>query len=310
MIQNWNKKGLIFSPDNTHSWMHSHCQLPTVDYIGGDLFRVYFASRSKQNISNIGYVELDITNPDKSIYVSEDPVLTEGQIGCFDQFGVYPSCVVNYDNKKYLYYIGWVRGCTPPLFYASIGLAISEDAGKTYKKYSNAPIMSVSEYDPCLVTSPHVFLDNGVWRMNYVSGIKWENIDGELKSFYHIKYAESIDGINWKREGKVSIDFKNSEERNVARPCVLKEDGIYKMWFSYVEGQLRYRMGYAESLDGLTWNRKDENIELNIPFKGFDSEMTCYPAIITHKGKKYMFYNGNNFGKEGIGLAIEEYYVK
>ena len=33
--------------------------------------------------------------------------------------------------------------------------------------------------------------------------------------------------------------------------------------------------------------------------------MIAYPHVIKHKGKKYMFYNGNNYGKEGIGLAIE-----
>ena len=33
--------------------------------------------------------------------------------------------------------------------------------------------------------------------------------------------------------------------------------------------------------------------------------MIAYPHVINHKGKKYMFYNGNDYGKEGVFLASE-----
>ena len=31
--------------------------------------------------------------------------------------------------------------------------------------------------------------------------------------------------------------------------------------------------------------------------------MHCYPHVIKFKKNLYMFYNGNNYGKSGIGLA-------
>ena len=34
--------------------------------------------------------------------------------------------------------------------------------------------------------------------------------------------------------------------------------------------------------------------------------MMEYPYVIDHKGTRYMFYNGNDYGKTGIGLAIFE----
>jgi hypothetical protein len=34
--------------------------------------------------------------------------------------------------------------------------------------------------------------------------------------------------------------------------------------------------------------------------------MQAYPCVFKFKGKKYMLYNGNNFGVEGIGLAVED----
>jgi predicted GH43/DUF377 family glycosyl hydrolase len=300
----WEKKGLIYQPDKAISWMYSHCQLPVADCIGGDIYRVYFASRTLQQRSHIGFVEIDITNPSTIIKVSKEPVLKPGLIGCFDEHGVYPSSIVNFKGKKYLYYIGWNQGIKAPLFYASIGLATSEDNGKSFNRVHEAPIMARSNYDPCLVTSPHVYIEDGIWRMTYVSGVKWEEINGKLKSFYHIKYAESKDGINWNREGIISVDFKNETETNIARSWVIKEDGIYKMWYSYALPPRLYRIGYAESLDGKRFVRQDNLAGLDVSDGGFDSEMMCYPNIIIHKKKKYMFYNGNNFGQEGFGLAV------
>ncbi len=67
-----------------------------------------------------------------------------------------------------------------------------------------------------------------------------------------------------------------------------------------------YQLKYAESVDGIHYVRKDNDLNLNLSKVGFDTEMMSYPYVILINGKKYMFYNGNQFGKEGIGLAIEE----
>ena len=65
-------------------------------------------------------------------------------------------------------------------------------------------------------------------------GLNWiRNKEDKLKSNYHIKYAMSKDGINWIRKGDIAIDFKNKNEINIARPCVLKNNNNYESWFSY-----------------------------------------------------------------------------
>ncbi len=302
----WKKQGLIFNPNQKYDWIHSHCQLPVANHLGGDVYRVYFAGRTKEQRSHIGFVELDITNPYNILTISNEPVLTPGPIGFFDEHGVFPASVVDYGDKKFMYYIGWNQGYKQPLFYASIGLAISTDNGQTFQRHSKAPLLSRSEHDPCLVTSPHVFIDGDIWRMTYVSGVKWEEIDGQLKSYYHIKYAESKDGINWDRKGIVAIDLQSEEETNVARSSIIKEDGIYKMWYCYVRGTTPYRIGYAESKDCIVWQRKDDQAGITVSGNGFDSEMICYPNVVVHNNRKYMFYNGNRFGYDGFGLAISK----
>ena len=68
-----------------------------------------------------------------------------------------------------------------------------------------------------------------------------------------------------------------------------------------------YRMGYAESQNGLNWERMDEKVGIDVSATGWDSEMIQYPYVFNHKNKKYMLYNGNDYGKEGAGLAVLEH---
>ena len=77
---------------------------------------------------------------------------------------------------------------------------------------------------------------------------------------------------------------------------------IYKMWFS-TKGE-RYRIAYAESNDGINWDRREEGAGIDVSPSGWDSEMIEYSYVFEHKGVKHMLYNGNNYGKDGIGLAV------
>ena len=74
------------------------------------------------------------------------------------------------------------------------------------------------------------------------------------------------------------------------------------MWYS-CRGSA-YRIGYAESNDGLEWERKDEEAGIDVSQDGWDSEMIEYPCVFQHGGSWYMLYNGNGYGASGIGLAV------
>ena len=139
--------------------------------------------------------------------------------------------------------------------------------------------------------------------MWYLSGLKWDKV--EPVSYYHIKYAESRDGIHWKRDGLICIDLREGET-NIASPTVLKENGAYRMWYSYAATGHGYRIGYAESADGLLWRRMDEGAGIDLSTSGWDSETIAYPSVFSHEGQKYMLYSGNQFGRDGFGLAVEE----
>lgn len=299
----WLKHGLILDPLQCNSLV-SHATLPIANKIDDEIYRIYFSSRDKKNFSHIYYIEINIKNPTKILYFSKKPVLSPGPLGAFDDSGTMASWVENRNGKKFLYYIGWNQRVTIP-YHNSIGLAVSDDGGKTFTKYSEGPIIDRTPQEPYFSASCCSLIENNTWKLWYLSCKNWTIHSGKPQPNYHIKYAESNDGINWIRKGVVCIDFKNNQEWAISRPCVIKENNLYKMWYSY-SGPLSYRIGYAESNDGIRWNRLDDNVGIDISLSGWDSESIEYPYVFQHDSIKYMLYCGNEFGKTGFGYATME----
>jgi hypothetical protein len=299
----WRKLGRLFVPDGTQEWMDTHAAAPVVMPLGGSSFRVYCTGRDAKNRSRIGYVEFDLDRPAASLRVSDRAVLLPGKLGAFDDSGVTSACLVRNNGKHYLYYTGWNVGSTVP-FHLEVGLAISEDGGQTFERISDGPVLGRNRVDPYLVASPSILVENGVWRAWYVAGLKWELDGGIPKHYYHIRYAESDDGIDWRRDGRVCVDFAAPDEHAFGRPMVYRVGGGYEMWYAYRGA--RYLIGYAESPDGLTWTRRDADAGIVRSESGWDSEMLEYPCLFEHNGRRYMLYNGNEYGKTGFGLAVLE----
>ena len=298
----WKKIGLFIKPKKNLYWSLSHAMIPTPQDLGRGIFRIYFSGRNETNKSHIGWADIDLNEPFKVIRYSEVPVLSPGDLGCFDDNGVTPSCILDLGNNQLgLYYIGWNPGSTVRMNLFG-GLAIRNN-GEDFLRWSRAPIIERSITDPFLNTAPWVVKVDDEYRMYYVSGIEWKHKDLPR---YNIKLAKSKDGKTWIRDGHVCIDFKNNNENALARPYVIYENNIWKMWFSY-KGK-NYKLGYAESKDGINWIRNDNFSGISVGLKGdFDSEMIAYAAVVKFKEHHFMFYNGNNYGYEGIGLAIEDH---
>ncbi|NOU40014.1 MAG: hypothetical protein HOO85_01955 [Methylotenera sp.] len=307
-MQKWKKLGQVFEPKNNSDWMVTHATVPFVGKIYGDSIKVFFSVRNSNQESSIGFVVFDINSLEIK-GMSETPILSKGELGCFDDSGVMGCCVIDAGNVERMYYIGWNLGVTVP-FRNSIGIAESKDGGKTFKKPFAGPIIERTKDEPHFVASNCVIYDRGQYKIWYLSCTGWfRDETGKVIHKYHIKYAESSDGIEWNREGVVAIDYLNEYEYAISVPRVLKDqDGLYRMWFSSraTKEIPTYRIRYAESKDGITWTRKDEEVGMDVSEDGWDSEMICYPFVFDHKGQRYMLYNGNGYGKTGFGLAVLE----
>jgi hypothetical protein len=299
----WRKHGLVFAADGQRPWLRTHAALPVARRLDSGRFRVLFAGRDERNRSHIGAVSVTV-GEDGEIAVGEpspNPLIEPGPLGGFDDHGVYPASIVEDEERLLLYYIGWNPGVRPPLFYATIGLAISEDGGDSFIKQGAAPLIGRSEVDPLLVTSPCVLRDDDRWRMWYVSGLRWEERGDSLHSYYHVRYAESNDGLDWHRDGRVALELRGAE-RNIARPCIVRDEIGWRAWYS-VSDDAGYNIGYAESADGVTWNRRDELAGIERSPGGWDSQALAYPWVVPDGDRLVMFYNGNGYGRDGFGIA-------
>lgn len=305
----WNKKGLIYVPDGKYEWNKAYAAVPTVYKVDESRLRIYFAARDAVNRTSVSFIDVEADNPNKILYVHDKPVVSPGKLGMFDDMGAMPSHAINVNGEVWLYYLGWnVRNTIA--YHNSIGLAISKDGGVTFDKFSEGPLFDRNYIEPYYSAVPFVMREDNVWKMWYLSNTKWVEYKGKSEPFYHIKYAESNDGIEWKREGKIAIDYKDEHECGIVRACVLKDGCIYKMWYAhrnledYREDKSNsYRIGYAESENGINWIRKDDEVGIDVSPSGWDSEMIEYPFVYDHRDKRYMIYNGNTFGRTGFGYA-------
>lgn len=299
----WLKKGLInldscFGQD----WRFSHAAVPTPILLS-DRIRVYVNFFDEKRIARVGYVDLDINEPSKVIDFSKKPLLDLGAPGTFDQDGVLQCSVVKINESQYyMYYVGFE--VENRIRYRLLsGLAISNDAGKTFTRAKQTPILERTDKELFFRGGPFVIKEKDKFRLWYVAGSSWITLDGKEMPVYTLNYQESPDGIHWQEEGQIIIDPRNADEYGFGRPYYLVSAGKHYLFYSTRSKEDGYIIGYAESNDGINWQRDDANVGIKKSVSGFDSEMICYAAPIEVNGKVLMFYNGNDFGRDGFAYA-------
>jgi hypothetical protein len=293
----WRRLGLILAPQRIGDWSVSHAMVPFIHRTPAGL-DLLFSARDAQGRSHTGRARLDLEHRTATPY--EQPLLGPGALGAFDDSGAMGAHLVEGPDGLHLYYIGWQLSQTVP-FKTFIGCAISTDGGNTYERVSRGPVVGPSDADPFLATSPWVMREGDRWRMWYASGQRWDATPDGPKHYYRIVHAESGDGIHWEPTRHVCIDFADETEYAIARPSILRENGLYRMWFS-CRGPA-YRIAYAESADGLTWRRDEGVAGLGATGDGWESRSVEYGCAFEHDGYRWMLYNGNGYGETGIGLA-------
>jgi len=311
----WRKLGKIFDPSEQK--LPNNCidfaQSPQV-LVFENFVRVYFSTREKdlnnKYLSHVAFVEFD--KQFKGINrVSDRTVIPLGGLGCFDEHGIFPVNIVRSADRILAYTTGWNRRVSVSTD-ASIGLAISDDDGLTFKKVGVGPVLSASLHEPFLVGDGFVRIFGDTYHMWYIYGTKWiTHANGEPPDrVYKIGHATSLDGILWQKEGRQIISDRLNVEECQALPTVIQIANRYHMLFCYRQStdfrdnrSRSYRIGYAFSDDLIGWTRDDGNVGINVSETGWDSYMQCYPHVFEMDGEVYLMYNGNDFGRFGFGLA-------
>lgn len=282
-----------------------------------DFVRVYFSTRERDEktgkfFSHIAFAEFE-RDFSKLIRVSDKTVIPLGELGTFDEHGIFPINLLRDNGKVLAYTCGWSRRVSVPVE-TSTGLAISEDDGLTFTRLGKGPIMSSSVDEPFLVGDSFVLKFGDVYHMWYMYGQRWiDNPFEETARVYKVGQATSNDGISWTRDNRQIIEDKLNVDECQALPTVIESGGVYHMFFCYRQAigfrqdkTKAYRIGYAYSHDLSNWTRDDDNVGIDVSVDGWDSDMMCYPHVFAVGDRIYLLYNGNEFGRYGFGLAVLE----
>ena len=302
----WTKLGLVYGPVNSSSWQYSHAYIPT-PVIYDDFIRVFISSWDKLQVGRLGYIDVSLNNPTEIRYISHSPSLNIGDEKSFDHLGITPMSYIKSEEVLYMLYTGWGEHSDYP-YTLFTGLAVSDNRGKSFSRIFNTPILGTIKGESTIRTAAWIhydptLLEYWIW---YVGGEDWFYADNKYTPTYDLRLIRSDNLFTWEDKQStlvMSADITRNEYA-IGRPCVLRENGIYKLFYSSRRYKHGYCLGYAESENGYDWIRKDE--ELNFPRSdvGWDSKMQCFSYVLPTKYGTYMFYNGNEHGKAGFGVAI------
>jgi hypothetical protein len=299
----WAKKGLVFETrrQGVGGWMRHSALTPTPHRLDDEIIRVYAGFRDMEGVSRIGYVDVLAEDPSVIVRVSSEPVLDLGRGGCFDDNGMIMGDIVDAPGGLHLFYVGFQR-VAKAKFLAFTGLAVSRDGGEHFERTQETPILDRAPRRSTIAAVHSVVYENGRWRLWYAVGDDWETIGGQPFPRYHIRYVETDDLQVMPREDRLCLMPAGNEYR-IGRPRVYRVGERYAMYFTRGNVSGEYFPGVAYSHDGVAWMRRDDELGITLSPDGWDSRTLCYPALIRHRNKLLMFYNGNDMGVDGFGVA-------
>jgi len=244
-----------------------------------------------------------------------NPIIEPGASGWNVGMVLGPTVIIFKDTLRMWYTGGPTKGFGGKI---QIGYAWSLD-GITWQQYSENPVFSPrkDEWDYPEVLKPIVIADGDTLRMWYGGGTIYLG-DAKNNEVMRIGYATSVDGINWNRNPEPVIEPPPPPHSSTANPDVrplwdqdgvlpggvIKEDGVFKMWFSGGVGRYAYpssssywSIGYATSSDCIHWNLLPDPVLLHGKITDFD-EMADDAYVIRTNAGYDMWYGGHS--KEAV----------
>jgi len=287
--------------ERAHPKLLTHASNPVAVPLGGSVFRFLYSGRDDRNRSSVGWVDVDLKTL-AVVGVAASPYLEHGLDGSWYRDGV---GIGNAFPDGHVIRVGFMAWQASGLGHwrGDIGLATLQGDG-TLSVDGDGPWLGASEEDPVSLSYPWVMArPDGSLDVWYGSTVTWDAGNGEM--LHVIKYARRVQDGTWQFSGQV-IPHVLGVAQAFSRPCVVA--GVtapYDMWFSYRAGDgTPYRIGHATSGDGMRWEPDLSGTVLRASDGGWDATMVEYPYVFDYDGRWYMAYNGDGYGRTGIGLAV------
>lgn len=168
----------------------------------------------------------------------------------------------------------------------------------------SASAIATWEWDSESIAFPRVISDTGRYLMWYqgqsLVSLGWG---------WSLGLAESPDGLNWtKYDGNPVLEPGDKGAWDSAyrgQVSVMKDAGLYKMWYSGSDGGL-WQTGYATSTNGIDWSIYGGNPVLPVgPAGSWDQQEADGIVVIKGGGLYEMWYHGcdDGYANCSIGYA-------
>ncbi len=293
----------IFGPKQTGGWDDWCNGVSIMTNPDGKTYKMFHAGREG---AGIGFAEARIADPLAWTESPASPVLKPRADNWEGNMINQPRVVKVTDTHWRMFYSGWgFRGVGPCTW--AMAIADSVDAGVTWTRLTGEPFLPRGEPgdpDDGATFVPEVQRIGDRWWMWYTA----MKLNGDSQSI-HICLATSANGLDWVKHPANPVltdDFSAGPARNViSRCCVRYDHGVFQMWYSHAKPD--YRIRYAESLDGVNWERSPVPLALDVSTKpAWDDEMVEYPTVDVVDGQWRLWFCGNGYGSVGFASGIVE----
>ena len=240
--------------------------------------------------------------PQKWERAPDGPCISLGAPGAFDDAHVFAPCVASEENSFSMWYCG-SRGTVANRVFG-MGLATSVD-GTHFAKQAQAPLLCFADrrrsiLTPTLLRHPDgsVYREDGKLRI-WFSACKRPADGGKIITLHE---ATSLDGWKWMPPSKAQLE-------HVYAPTIIKEDGLYRMWYTDVSKGDPWCIRYAESDNGCQWEVASDAV-LGVD-QDWERKRLFYPTVCKADGFYLMWYGSYSHSKgeamkTSLGFAVSE----
>jgi hypothetical protein len=263
-------------------------------------FRVYFSTRDVANRSSVAYFDLDMQTLQVK-NTAKDPIASF-DTSTFYSHGISVGGIYEkLDGRKFLTFMGW-HIPTNEHWMGYLGEMEILSDNKSIEIQAKPLIKPDDMIDKVSISYADIVHTDATYYAFYGSTETWDA--GNQEMIHVINVATSKDTQHWEKHG-LAVPYHKNKIQAFSRPTIIKIDDTWHMWFSYRGGNGdKYKIGHAKTTNLLSWDLDLENASLYAnPNVAWESEMVEYPYVFEYQNEIYMLYNGNSYGKTGIGLA-------
>jgi hypothetical protein len=122
----------------------------------------------------------------------------------------------------------------------------------------------------------------------------------DASGVHRILSASSVNGTTWTGHA-VSLNVSSSvwDVSGAYKPCVLLEDGVYRMWYTGLDVEGVERILYTTSTDGSTWDHP--RIAIDVAAEGELDYDGSFNAFVLKDGIQYICYY---IGRQGSNKSV------